>query len=198
MGIEFWVYSCTPEGDVIAVSEDLLKMLHTLTGSDDANEMGAGGQAASDECLVSQFHALAGGQHRIDEQQGAAVQVGGCDVLDMYIHLAALLILVIAVGGDKGVVSPVEDIQEACVKRQSGTEYCAYDQLIVESGGFGGTERRLHLFLAVIEGFADFVGNHFADTLQIAAEAHTVVLDANVAQFGDIAVDHGVRGAEID
>ena len=84
------------------------------------------------------------------------------------------------------------------MKRQSGAEDCAYDQLIIESRCFGRSERRLHLFLAVIEGFADFVGNHFADTLQIAAEAHTVVLDTHVAQFGDIAVDHGVRGAEID
>ena len=57
-----------------------------------------------------------------DSYQRLARQVGRCHVLDMHTYLATFLILIITIGTHEGILRLVEDIEEALMQRQTGTE----------------------------------------------------------------------------
>ena len=69
------------------------------------------------------------------------------------------------------------------MQRQSRSQYHAQHELFRRQTNIRNTQRRLYMFKLVSQRFADFVGKYFAQTFQISAETHTVLLNVDVAHL---------------
>ena len=197
MLVEFLVDGSTDECHILAVAIQLLHMLHTLTACNGTGNEDAGWLSLGLESLQRQLHALASGQHGIHQHECLAREVGSSDILNVHIHLAALLVLVIAVCAHKGILGLVKYIQKALVHRQSCAEHSGHHHLVVKGVGCSHSQRSLHLLLRVVEHAAQLVSLCFANALQIAAEAHAVGLHIHVSQLGNVGVHHTARVSHV-
>ena len=76
--------------------------------------MQVGGGAFGEIGLIGQIEGTAGGQHGVDEHEGAAVEIGRGDVFDA--NLDVFLATFLTVGADKGAVCSGEDVEETFVE----------------------------------------------------------------------------------
>ena len=121
MFIDFRVDSGTPDGGLV-FWEYILDMLDSLLTGNDGSYMDLGGMAFGKHCLIAQFHAASGSQHRVGDNQSLIVDAGRSDIFYMYIKFQCVLIL--AVGRHKCVLGFVEVAQETLMERQTCTQEC--------------------------------------------------------------------------
>ena len=58
-------------------------------------------------------------------------------------------------------------------------------------------QRCSHLFIVIFEAFADFVSHDFADTFEVAAKTHAVLLDDGIAEFSHVLVEDAIRSFKV-
>ena len=80
------------------------------------------GRSLREDGFVAQFHGTAGGQHRVGNDEGLAVDVRCGEVLHVDAHHVVGSILIFTISADKSIASVVEDVEEAIVERKSGAE----------------------------------------------------------------------------
>src|SRR3712207_2542235 len=99
-----------------------LYMVDAFRGGYNARHVYALRRALGKESLVTQLHAAACGQHRVGNDEALLVDARRCQILHVYAHLVVLLIGIFAIGTHEGVSGMVEDVEEAVVEGQAGTE----------------------------------------------------------------------------
>lgn len=164
-------------------------MVHTLLSRDDTRHDEAARLTIPEEGIDSHFQAVALSQHRINQDERLARQVGRNHVLHVHGHLATLLVLEIAIGTDEGILRTVENIEEPLMQWQAGTEDGSQHDVVLQTLAFALRQRRLHRHLLILEALADFVSLKLADALQVAAETQAVPLDAYVAKLAHILIN---------
>ena len=147
--------------------------------------MHAGRSALGEQSPVAQLHRGAGGQHRVAKNQGLALEAGRREVFDENVEIFLLLIL--AVGRDKGVLSRIEIRQETLVERHSGAENGAEHHLLVEGVAGGDIKRSLHLHLLVFHCLGNLVCHYFTGTFKVTSETQGVTLHVDRAHLQQIA-----------
>src|ERR1700694_279313 len=98
----------------------------------------------------------------------------------------------------KSIVRLVEIAQQALVEGQPRAEDRGEDGLLFQHLANGCAHRRLYFFFHIGQFPADLESGYFADTFQVAAEAHAVALDGDVPQLGYPVADQGMLLAQID
>ena len=81
------------------------------------------------------------------------------------------------------------------MERQSRSQDGGDDGLLSQGSYRLDSQRCIYIFGLILKSLADFVGHDFAYALKVAAEAHTVLLDGGVAQFGHELVENAVGQA---
>ena len=89
--------------------------------------------------FVGQFETAACGQHGVDEQEGAALDARGGQVVE--VNLQRLAGLLFAVGSHEACVGVVEGVEKTLVKGQSGAQHGADDEVVGAHGHLLGAER---------------------------------------------------------
>ena len=140
-----------------------------------------------DQRFVGQHQRSARSQHRIDQQQRLARDFARGDVL--HADVERVVLAVTPVGRHERAGGVVEIVEETLVEGDAGPQNRGQHDLLVGQHDFGFSQRRLHRTRRVVERAADFVGHHFADAFEVAPETHAVLLDADVADFGDETVE---------
>ena len=84
----------------------------------------------------------------------------------------------------------VEDIEEAVMERQSGTENCSHHHIVCRHTYLRIGKRSMHRLHLIVEGLAHLIRHHLADTADIVAEHETVLLVVLVAYLCKILVHH--------
>ena len=92
--------------------------------------MDVGRSTLAEECLVTQFHAAAGGEHGVGNDERLAGDGGRCQIFYVDADFRMALVGVLPVCTDKGIGRMVKNIQEAFVERQSGAQDSAYDDVV--------------------------------------------------------------------
>ena len=71
---------------------------------------------------------------------------------------------------------------------QTCTQYSGNDRLLVHCPYLLDAQWRSYLFIIVLKGLADLVGHNFADTFEVPAKTHAVLLNDSVTQFSHVLV----------
>lgn len=121
MDIELGIDGGTPYGDIV-VGHDLLQILQSLLGPDDAGEVHGLGFAAGQEGAVADLHALAGGQHRIGNDEGGIIEFRSGEIVDMDGYFCLFAVSKLAVGTNECGSGLVKDIEKSLMEGESSTE----------------------------------------------------------------------------
>ena len=194
--VETLVYGSTPNGSV--VGECLAYVLNAFGRCHYANHMHLLWGALGEQRLVAQLHRTASSEHRVDDEQSGVVEVGSGKILHMDANLGVSLVLILAECRNEGIAGVVEDVEEALVERQTGTEYGAEHQLVGRHIHLGNAKRSLYVALLLVERLAQLVSDKFAYTHDVVAEQQTVFLIVLVAHLRHILINNRVALAEID
>ena len=150
-----------------------------------------------DECLIGQFHRRTRGEHGVDDNQRLVVEARAGDVLNVH-HKVVGLGEVLAIGAHKGIVGAIEVTQESLVERQSGTQDGGEHHAVVDYASLFHAQRRLDLHLAIAQALGDFVGHDLSQTVDVSAEAQTLLLQYFVAHFAHELTHKRVLFTQID
>ena len=74
------------------------------------------------------------------------------------------------------------------MKRQSGTEHCAYDNLLGRDTRHSLRQRSLYAYILIFQHLAHLVRHGMTYAHHILTEAQAILLHIHVAQFTDILV----------
>ena len=148
------------------------------------------------QTVETNFQRGAGGQHGIGQDQGLPFDVRAGAIIHVDVELIPPVVF--AEGRHEGVLGPVEDVQQALVKRQARPHDGGQYQRSVAGGYLRNPQRRRHLFRAVFQDFADFVSKNISQTLHIRAKPETVFLDSLIAHLRHVIVKDGVRLSQVD
>jgi hypothetical protein len=192
-GGELIIDGAAPDAALGFFAQDVLNPDGTGDGDDDVD---LGGVAFFAEVLDGLDEGGAGGEHGIGDDDDAAFEFGAGNVVES--DLEAAVALVFAVGGDEAVVGLVEEIEQALVKGQTGTEDGGDHRLAREYFGGCDTEGCLDFSFCRREAFADLVGGDLSDAFEVASEAHAVQLDLLIADLADPVTEEGVLFREVD
>ena len=197
MFVEQRVDGCTPERHIVGILERVTDIIDAFLRGNHTAEVNLGRTAFGAESLIAQFHASAGSKHRVGDDECLTRQVGRSHVFNADAHILTFLVAIITIGRDKGVASLIENIEKTLVERQSGSENGSYDNRIVRRVAIGHSQRCCNLLDTVFQPLAHLVGHCMANAREIVAEAHTVALHVNIAQFGNVLVDHTLMVGKI-
>ena len=148
------------------------------------------------QTVETHFQRGAGGQHGIGQDQGLPFDVRAGAIIHVDVELIPPVVF--AEGGNKGILGPVEDVQQSLVKRQARPHDGGQYQRGVTGGDLCDAQRRRHLFRAVFQDFADFVSKNISQTLHIRAKPETIFLDGLIAHLRHVIVKDGVRLSQVD
>ena len=127
------------------------------------------------------------------------MKVGRGEILYLHVHIAALTVGVVTIGGEEGIACSVEDVKEALMEGQTSPENGAYDDVLYKGHAhLAGSQRSLYLPFLRLQRLAYLVRHETAYARDILAKAHAVLLYFPVAQFGYKLIDDGVFFSQID
>ena len=115
----------------------------------------------------------------------------------MHTYLATFLIFIITIGTHEGILRLVEDVEEALVLRQTGTEDGGKHDFIRQTLALAGSQRGLHSCLLITETPTNLVGLKLSYSFQVTAETHPVLLNLGISKLTQILVDDARRLAHI-
>ena len=193
--VEHGVDGGNPERHIVG-GEKLFETLHALFATDDGTDVEFSGCAFRQVGLIGQIERATGGQHRVDQHKSATIEAGRGDVFNA--HLNIFLAPLLAIGTHKGTVGIVEDVQKTFVEGKAGTQDGADDDTVVDGVGFGLGKRSLHHLAAVLQGTRHFIGHGVADAAEVLTKPGAILLNVDVAEFGNVVVDDAVVFGEID
>ena len=107
-------------------------------------------------------------------------------------------ILGFAISTDKSIAGVVEDVEEAIVERQSGTEDSGQDNLVRRYIYLCSAQRCDDTLGFVVQRLGDFKSLELADAHDIVAEKQSVLLIVLVADFCQILVDDRILFRKIN
>lgn len=171
---------------VVLSSGSDLDMVDALWRGNDTADVYAAWCALCQERLIAQFHAASRGEHGVCDDKCLLVDAWCGEVFHVNADLMMLFVLVFTVGRYEGVTSMVEDIEEALVERQSGTEDGGKNYLVRRDVHAGYSQRCGYIVRLVVEGLRYLEGLILTDAAYVVAEKKTVLLIVLVANFSHV------------
>ena len=110
----------------------------------------------------------------------------------MHIQRAALLILIITVGGNKRISGTVEHIEKPLMQRKPGTEHGSHHHIIIGRTGLRHTQRSLHLLDGVRQLFTHLIRHNLSDTLYVPAEPEAIALYLYIPNLSHILIENRI------
>ena len=146
--------------------------------------------------LISEVERAASSQHRVNQHEGATIEVRRSNVFhaDFDVVLATFL----AVGTHKCAVCIGEYFQEAFVEGKTSAQYSADDDAIVDGAHLGRSKGSLERLVRIIERFRHFIRHGVTNATEVLTEPSAILLYIDVAQFSKIVVDDSVLFGEVN
>jgi hypothetical protein len=136
-------------------------------------------------------HRLSRCEHRIDQQQILVFDIRHRLVFDTNLK-RIIVVVVVTVGRHKSVLGIVEIIQKTQMQRQARAQNRTQHELVFNLGRGFDAERRLDFDTFIMQVFAQFIRHDLANTLDVPAKAHTVVLYVDVPDLSQEMVQYAV------
>ncbi len=191
------IYRCTPNCGSI-FREHALDVVYSLGIGYHAGHMDASGSSLGEECFIAQFHRASRCQHGVGYDEGFGVDTRCCQVFHMHAHVVMFGIGVFAISRYKGIAGMVEDVEEAVVERQAGTEYRSQHNLVYGHIHTGNAQGSGYILGLISQGFGYLIGFHLADALDIVAKKQSVFLIIDIAHLRQVLINNGIGVAEIN
>ena len=179
------VDGCNPYCSI--VRHDTAYIVHGLLAGYYAGYMDMFRIAFGQQRFVCQFHGATCGQHGIGYDEDFVCDVRRCYVFDVDVEIQAVLIL--PIGGYKGIFTIVEIVEEAVMERQSCSKDRSEHYFVLGYGALGLTQGRsdgTHLLGHLL---ADLIGHYFSHTFYIATKAQSIVLNSDIAHLHDESIE---------
>lgn len=96
--------------------------------------------AVAEELLEGAYHALARGEHWVGDDERLAVEAWRRGIAEM--DLDTMVLVVGTECGHEAVVRSIEDVEDALVHRETRTEDCPDDDVVLRELDGGGAEGR--------------------------------------------------------
>ena len=180
MVVKSWIYGSGDECNIV-FGEYLAQMVHTALGRNHGNHDETFGSTLCEESLVGQFHTLTGGQHGIYDDERLTLERRCGEILDIHAYVGAFPVEIVAIGRHKGVACVVEEIEEALVQRQPGTEYGTENDILSHTLHLTVSDGSLYDLRLIFKEAAHLISLNVAYAAYVLTEAQTVVLDFHIA-----------------
>src|SRR5687768_1698857 len=143
----------------------------------------------SEQRFIGYDHRIARGKHWIAENNRAVVQIRTGYIFQH--DLEGVVLMVSPVSADESVLGPVEIVEDAHVQGEPRPQDRGDNRLLCELLGDGDGQGSGGLLLDVVEAFTDLIREDLPYPLEVAPEAHAVLLNLCIADLSDELVKDG-------
>ena len=146
--------------------------------------------------LVSDFERCACCKHGVGQDQSLSCKVRSAGIFDVDVKILTLVIFPVCC--HECVLCVVEVVEDTLMKRKSGTKDGCYNYAAVISRDLRYSKRCHILFAGIVKVLAYLIGENLAESFEISAETHAVLLDSLVTHLRNEFVENGIFLSKVD